>query len=402
MLKWLFGQVHQSWLVVCCASGIVIGVVVGVVMRVNYFGSVWWLVGSVVVLVVGYLRPKIAMMVLAVMAGMVLAFVRVTDELVKQEALGQDYVVSAGLETEQWVGEVRDWFAGRIEGLLPKEEAGLGRSYLLGMKVGLSKELAENLRAVGLTHIVVASGAHLAILVEVARKLFGRLSRFAGLLFSGVFVVFFMAMVGWTASILRAGLMTMLTLIAWYSGRKFEPWRLILLVAAVTLMMNPMFVTSLGWQLSFAAYTGIMVLGPRWTKFFYGMRKPGMIGSTIIATLAATVMTLPITLYHFGRISLISVVANLLILPTLPWAMGLTFLTGAVAGIAGVEMVVAWCATRLLDFHIAVVEWFGGMREFLVEIPMYQGWVWGIYGIVLIPIMITMGWQYIKRKRSVI
>lgn len=402
ILKWFGRRVHQSWLIVGLCAGIVVGVVLGVVLRVNYFGSVWWLVGCAVVLVVGYLRPRVGYVALAAMVGMVLAFVRVTSELIEQEEMGQDYIVTAGLETEQWVIEVRDWFAARIEGLLPKEEAALGRSYLLGEKVGLSKDLSENLRAVGLSHIVVASGAHLAILVEVARKIFGRLSRFAGLLFSGVFVVFFMAMVGWTPSILRAGLMTILTLVAWYSGRKFEPWRLLLIVAAVTLMINPLFVTNLGWQLSFAAYSGIMMLGPRWTRFFYSARKPGLIGSTIIATLAATTMTLPIILYYFGKISLVSVAANLLILPTLPWAMGLTFATGVVAGIPGIEIAVAWCATRLLEFHIAVVGWFGKMREFLVEIPLYQGWVFGIYAVILMPIATMILWRYVKSKKDVV
>ena len=290
--------------------------------------------------------------------------------------------------------KVRNWFAERIWGLVPEPEVALGLSYLLGMKTGLPDELDENLRTVGLVHIVVASGAHLSILVEVARKIFGKLSRFAGLLFSVLFVIFFMAMVGWTPSILRAGIMTILTLLAWYVGRKFEPWRIILLVAAVTLMINPMFIINLGWLLSFASYAGIMVLGPKLVKFFYGAKKPGFEGSVVLTTVAATLMTLPIILYYYGQVSLISVIANLLILPTLPWAMGLVFLTGVCAGLPGVEVAVSWCATRMLDFHIAVVGWFGGMEQFLVKIEPYQWWVWLIYLVILIPLTIGL----IRRK----
>ena len=69
------------------------------------------------------------------------------------------------------VVRIRYLFAERVRKLLPEEEAQLGLSYLLGMKTGLDDEFAEKLRTVGLTHIVVASGAHLAILVEVAKKL---------------------------------------------------------------------------------------------------------------------------------------------------------------------------------------------------------------------------------------
>ena len=285
---------------------------------------------------------------------------------------------------------VRDWFTERIRNLIPERQATLGLSYLLGMKTGLDDDLSEKLRVVGLVHIVVASGAHLAILVEVARKIFGRLSRFAGVLFAGVFTVVFMAMVGWTPSIMRAGMMTILTLIAWYYGRKIAAWRLILLVAAGTLLVEPNYVINLGWLLSFASFVGIMMLSPGMARFFYGARKPGFVPATIITTIAATLMTLPLTLYYYGTMSLISVVANLLILPTLPYAMGLVFVTGVVAGVPGVETVVAWCAEKMLDYHIAVVSWFGEMRQFLVEIEPYQGWVLGLYAVVAVSVLIGL------------
>ena len=301
-------------------------------------------------------------------------------------------------EPGSWVLLVRNWFAGRVRELIPEPEVQLGLSYLLGLKTGLPDELGENLRVVGLTHIIVASGAHLAILVGVARKVFGRLSRFAGTLFAMLFVVFFMAMVGWTPSILRAGMMTCLTLIAWYSGRKVAAWRLILMVVAATLMIQPNFMINMGWQLSFASYAGIMILGPKMTRFFYGARRPGVVGSMVITTLAATMMTLPIILYYYGAVSLISVVANVLILPTLPWAMGLVFMTGVCAGVPLISMVVGWCATKMLDYHIAVVGWFGGMREFLVEIPIGQKWVFLVYVVVIIGLLISLYEKKLRKK----
>jgi ABC-type uncharacterized transport system fused permease/ATPase subunit len=75
-------------------------------------------------------------------------------------------------------------------------------------------------------------------------------------------------------------------------------------------------------------------------------------------------------------------VANMLILPTLSWAMGLVFLTGVVAGIPGIENVVAFLAKQLLTFHIWIVELFGSMREFVVTIPQYQWWVFLVYAVV--------------------
>ena len=452
------------------------GVVLGLVLRINYFGSVWWCVFAIVLLVVAYVKPKLVFVVVALLVGMVLAFSRVSMELkgedyvrrlvdadvvvegvingdpetdenmtkfkLKGLKFGEEKVESSGsvyvsvrknedlrrgdtvvLEGKMGAGfgtyagymwqplvrqhlrpepgslilKIRDWFAERVRRLVPEPEVSLGLSYLLGMKSGLPDDLNENLRTVGLTHIVVASGAHLAILVEIAKKIFGKVSRFSGVLFSGIFIIAFMVLVGWTPSIMRAGVMAILTLMAGYVGRKFSPLRMILMVMAGTLMVEPNFVMNMGWMLSFASYAGIMMVGPKFTRFFYGTKKPGFVGGTVLTTLAATVMTLPIILYYYGQVSLISVAANLLILPTLPYAMGLVFVTGVIAGFPGVERVVAWCAKMLLSFHIAVVGWFGSMPEFLVKIPARQAWVFVLY----VPVAILLLWGKMVKLREV-
>ena len=168
------------------------------------------------------------------------------------------------------------------------------------------------------------------------------------------------------------------------------------MVAAFTLMLNPLFLSNLGWLLSFASYTGIMMLGPAITKFFYGEKKPGFIASVALTTIAATLMTLPITLYYFGQVSIISVVANLLILPTLPYAMGLTFLTGVLAGVPGVSVAIGFLTEKLLDFHILVVEWFGSMEQFLIRIDKYEPRVFLLY-LILVPFLAWWVWKKIRK-----
>lgn len=385
-------NLHQSWGVVALCIGVVAGMILGVVFKINYFGAWWWVVLVIGVFILMYLKPRFLTVGMCLIAGMVLAFFRVAV------VLSSDAEVDLGVDvgTEKLVEEGRDWFSERIESVLPKKEAGLGKSYLLGMKVDLDKKMSENLKTVGLAHIVVASGAHLSILVEIARKIFGRISRFAGLLFSMLFVLFFMCMVGWTPSIMRAGVMAILTLFSWYVGRKVAAWRLILVVMAFTLILNPLFLTNLGWLLSFASYGGIMMLGPTMNQFFYGEKKPGFIASVILTTIAATLMTLPITLYYFGQVSIISVVANLLILPTLPYAMGLTFLTGVLAGVPGVSVAVGFLTEKLLDFHILVVEWFGSMEQFLIRIDKYEPRVFLLY-LILVPFLTWWVWKKFRR-----
>lgn len=282
---------------------------------------------------------------------------------------------------------LRQWFSARISGLLPETESSLGLSYLLGMKTNLPDTLSANLRTVGLVHIVVASGAHLSILVEIARRLFGKLSRFSGLLFSILFILFFMAVVGFTPSIMRAGLMSIFSLVAWYFGRKIAPLRLILIVAAITLMINPMFLIDLGWLLSFASFAGIMLLSPKLIHFFYGTKPPGFIASTIFTTISATLMTLPIILYYYGMVSLISLLANLLILPTLPYAMGGTFLVGLFADLPTINHCLAMLTTNLLNFHITIVNFLAQARSFIISVEPYHPEYFLIYLFIFLPLI---------------
>lgn len=475
MLRILVRNIHQSYFVVALALGVIIGTILALVFHVNYFASPIWIIFSIILLLFAYFRPRLVFVIVAVIAGMVISFVRISTELQDEDYIRQLYdqdIIVTGVidgdpnhdefttkfkiknlkfgenaehattgtiyisvkqnenlhrsdtvtlsgkllngfgtyagylykpqikkiarpEPGDLVLKIRDWFAARVAGQIDEPEINLGLSYLLGMKTSLPEELNDNLRIVGLVHIVVASGAHLSILVEVARRIFGKISRFSGLILSIIFIIFFMAMVGFTPSIMRAGIMSIMGLVAWYVGRKFAAWRIILLVAATTLLFNPMFIINLGWLLSFASFTGIMILGPRLTDYFYNNREPKFISSVVITTISATLMTLPITLYYFGTLSLISVLANLLILPTLPLAMGLTFLTGVLAEIPFLNTSIAFLTTKMLDFHIVVVNFFADMKSFLIEIDPYQTWVFLFY----LPIGILLLWAFWKNRK---
>ena len=114
-----------------------------------------------------------------------------------------------------------------------------------------------------------------------------------------------------------------------------------------------------------------------------------------MTTMAATAMTLPLTLYFYGMTSMISLIANLLILPTLPYAMGLVFVTGVVTGMPGVENLVAMVATKMLSFHIAVVNFLSGMKSLIIEIPTGQAWVLATYGLVVGFLI----WSVVREKR---
>lgn len=264
---------------------------------------------------------------------------------------------------------LKHWFADLVRQFIPSPEADLGLSYLVGMKSSLSADFSEALRAVGMTHVVVASGAHLAILVGAAKKLFGKISKFAGLLFSLFMIASFVLVVGFTPSMTRAALVAGLTLLFGYVGRKFAPARLIALVAAITLLINPINLLNLGWQLSFASFSGILILAPKFQRLFYGRKRPPWLASMLITSLATCLLCAPILIYNFGSISFLSFVANLIILPTLPYAMLGVMLTGVTSFLPVLATAIARITILILDLHIWLVEFLADKTMFIVELP---------------------------------
>ena len=246
----------------------------------------------------------------------------------------------------------------------------------------MSEELQIAIRIVGLSHMVVVSGYHLGLVVEWAKRLFGKISRATIIIGSSIIVLFFVSVAGMSASILRACLMTLLSLTFWYFGRKFHPARLLIYVAALTLISAPRQIFNIAWQLSFASYAGIIFIAPVLTRFLYGeKRKPGYIATSIIASVSAQLCCLPVSIYNFGAVSLVGILAVLIISPTIPIIMLFTALSTIISPIA-------YLAKPLIDFNLFIISTFsqnswavfdlpsGDPRAFLAYIPVIIFFIW--------------------------
>lgn len=266
---------------------------------------------------------------------------------------------------------IRDWFANAIRKVIPDPEASLGIGFLVGQRRSLPANLVIALQAVGLTHIVVASGYNLTILVRLARRLFEKVSKYLAALSSAIMILTFIAIAGSSPSMIRAGIVSGLGILAWYYGRKFHPIVLLSLAVALTLIIDPSYAWGdLGWQLSFAAFAGVMILAPLATKYFFGDKKPNFVGQLLIETVAAQIMTAPIIIFAFGQFSNVAVLTNLLVLPFVPIAMLLVF----IAGISAVLLPLAAAnyfaapATWLLKYMTGVIDYFAGFDWSMVSL----------------------------------
>lgn len=260
--------------------------------------------------------------------------------------------------TEDIGRTIRDWFADKVRLGISEPAASLGIGFLTGQKSALPEDLSEALRIVGLTHIVVASGYNLTILVQLARKLLLRVSKYTATVSASFMIVLFMAMTGLSPSMARAGLVSAMSLLAWYYGHSFHPFILLPLAAALTIIVQPNYAWGdMGWQLSFASFFGVMIVSPLLHAYFFGRDPPGVVRQVLGETISAHLVTIPVIALSFGVLSNVAIFANLLVVPFVPLAMLLTFITGVVAiFIPTMASLVALPATWLLNYMVYIAR----------------------------------------------
>lgn len=243
------------------------------------------------------------------------------------------------LQASRSSDDFRKYIKNNLRERLDPNISSLAIAYLLGDKSGLSNSLKEEIDEVGIAHLVVISGMHLAILVKIISKGLRFASRLVKSYFCVLFIVLYIGMIGLTPSLLRAGFVIFCQLFASYFGRKLDKRRIIFFTVVVTLLVNPNYIDNLGWQLSMLAYIGILVLDPLIESFLFGeglnkrrsIKKKNYIAkmltkvnvilnfrSGFIIAIAVNVMVLPIILYRFGHFSLISIFITIILAPLMP------------------------------------------------------------------------------------
>jgi competence protein ComEC len=252
---------------------------------------------------------------------------------------------------------------------LPPPDAALARGMVLGQDEAIAESVREDFRESGLAHLLAVSGQNVMLLVALALPLLaaaglGPRGRGMALL---VLVAFYVPLAGGGPSLQRAGVMGAAGIAAMTMSRPSSRWYALLLAAAVTLALNPRAWLDPGWQLSFAAVAGILLIGVplgrvltraadnlipaagetraatekgplRWAP---AGRAPARalargLAEGVAITVAAGVATAPLLAHHFGTVSLAALPANLLALPAVAPAMWLGMVKAALGVLAPV------------------------------------------------------------------
>jgi competence protein ComEC len=264
-------------------------------------------------------------------------------------------------------------FKGRAQAaiaqMLPEPQASLLTGILLGVETGIPTDLMADFAATGTAHIIAISGFNISIIAGLfsglSARLFGR-RRAMPLAVAGV--ILYTIFVGASAAVVRAAIMGSLYVVAIHYGRQSDALNSLIAAAILMTALNPFTLWDLGFQLSFAATLGLVLYTPVIQGWFErGLRKMlseeatkgaiGLLNEALVVTLAAQITTLPIIVYNFRTLSLVTLLTNLLILPAQPGVM----LWGGVAALAGLlwlplGQALGWVAWLFLTFTIVVVE----------------------------------------------
>jgi len=250
-------------------------------------------------------------------------------------------------------------FSAVVNQVLPEPHAGLLNGIIFGTKASLSKDFLQALITTGTLHIVALSGMNISILVGVMQKTLLRVApRRVTHLLTMLLIAGFVWFVGPTPSVIRAAVMGSLVLLSTILGR--QNWTILtfILTCGIILLVKPSWLFDLSFQLSAFATLGIILFGNnvgeanQKTNIFWQF-----IENDLRVTLAAQVFTIPLILFTFGRMSLISPVTNVLIGWTIPILTPLGMLIAITGWIfLPVGQLLAYVAWMLLQYLIVVIN----------------------------------------------
>lgn len=219
-----------------------------------------------------------------------------------------------------------------IEYLLPEDQSDFLQAVLLGNKNVYTPDEKANFSTAGVSHIIVVSGFHLSVLTQLLLMVFLKIFKRRPLpaFLAAVFVFLFMAVTGFSSSVLRAGIMQFVVLAAMILYREADSLNSLGLAALIISLLNPYAAADTGFLLSFTATLGIIVWYPKMLLFsterifdvhdkthdslLYKLKKPITASlSVVFVTVSALIFSLPISILSFHSAALYTVLTNLLV-----------------------------------------------------------------------------------------
>lgn len=253
---------------------------------------------------------------------------------------------------------VRTWLLENMFRTIPEPEASLAGGILLGEKQSLGDELLQKFRDAGVAHIVVLSGYNIAIVASGVTRTLAFLPFFLRVSMSVGAVVLFALMVGGGATVVRATIMVLVVILARVMGREGSALRALAFAGGVMIFLNPLILFhDVSFQLSFLATLSLVVFVPVIKKYFVWIRS-SMFQEIVTTTFATQIFVLPLILYQTESLSFVSFIANIFILPVIPFSMFFVALVALFSWVPFLGIIFSAIAHVFLSYIIFAVSFF--------------------------------------------
>lgn len=273
--------------------------------------------------------------------------------------------------------EVKHWLMARLTRTLSSPENTIILGAVFGVGNAMPEYLEEAFRRTGTIHLLVISGSNVVVLTQVLLAAMVRFPlRRRNIVFAIVCILFLYAVfTGWQPPAVRATFFGSIALLASLIGRGSSALRLLVIVATVMLIINPLLLLyDAGFQLSFLATVGIIVFSKwiedllSWVPQTLGLRTASAV------TIAATITTAPLIAYSFQTFSLVSLPANLIVGPlmTIIMLFGCVFIALAAMLSPHIASYASLPLYYVIHATLQVVEWFNRVPYASLDLPHVQ------------------------------
>ena len=218
------------------------------------------------------------------------------------------------ISIKEWIFRFRENLYKRLFQMFDEDTAALLGGILLGIKNDIGEETKELYQIAGIFHLISISGLHISCIGLALYKIIRKVSGSFGIsgMAAGTFLVFYTFLSGSSLSTIRAVIMAIVMMGAWYLGRTYDILSSLSLAAVLILMESPYALYQAGFQLSFGAVFGICVISPKLVESFAGESS---VAKAFFMNLGIQLTTLPIILYYYYEIPVYSLLLNLVLVP---------------------------------------------------------------------------------------
>ena len=281
---------------------------------------------------------------------------------------------------------VKNAFEKSIARSVSEPNAAFINGILLGSRSQIPQDIKDDFARTSTSHILAISGYNIAIVALIISWFFLLFFRRpTAFWFSLAGVALFTILTGAQASVVRAAIMGSIVLLARREGRLNDPRNAIVLAGAAMILINPLILRhDIGFQLSFAATMGLIYLAPAIEGYFQKLPSFFQLRETMIMTVSAQVFVLPLLIYYFQSFSIVSLPANLIILPTIPLAMILGFASG-LAGLAlpFLGQLIGYFAWFVTAIELGIIKLLAKPSWASLPIKLEWYWIVAAYGFLL-------------------